>query len=184
MIKLALGVVLRCAMPDALSAMQIGNDTLPICREGVPALGAASIPNTTTAPYWKPCFGWRALPTEFGPWNTIYQRFRRRCRQGVCDDGWFARLTADLEPDLDTVMVDGTFVKVHQHGTGAPKGDAGTTPDDSRAAQAIGVSRGGLTTRIVAMVDKGGQLAGFGADAGEQLRTAFAARPAGRCADA
>ena len=38
-----------------------------------------------------------------------------------------------------------------------PKG----TPDDNRAAQAIGVSRGGLTTKIVAMVDKGGQLAGF-----------------------
>ena len=64
---------------------------------------------------------WRDLPTEFGPWNTIYQRFHRWCQDGVCDDGWFARLTADLEPDLDTVMVDGTFVKVHQHGTGAPK---------------------------------------------------------------
>ena len=42
-----------------------------------------------------------------------------------------------------------------------PKGDAGTTPDDRRAAQAIGVSRGGLTTRIVAMVDQGGPRAGF-----------------------
>ena len=104
---------------------------------------------------------WRDLPTEFGPWNTIYQRFHRWCQDGVFDDGWFARLTADLELDLDTVMVDGTFVKVHQHGTGAPKGDAGTTPDDSRAVQAVGVSRGGLTTKIVAMVDKGGQLAGF-----------------------
>ena len=68
---------------------------------------------------------WRDLPTEFGPWDTIYQRFRLQCQEGVCDDGWFARLTADLEPDLDTVMVDGTFVKVHQHGTSAPKGDAG-----------------------------------------------------------
>ena len=77
----------------------------------------------------------------------------------------------------------GTFVKVHKHGTGAPKGDAGTTPDARRAAQAVGVSRGGLTIKIVAMVDQGGQLAGFGADAREQLRTAFAARPAGRRAD-
>ena len=104
---------------------------------------------------------WRDLPTEFGPRNTIYQRFRRWCQQGVFDDGWFARLAADLELDLDTVMVDGTFVKVPQHGTGAPKGDARTTLDDSRAAQAIGVSRGGLTTKVVAMVDKGGQLAGL-----------------------
>ena len=79
----------------------------------------------------------------------------------MCDDGWFARLTADLEPDLDTVMVDGTFVKVPQHGMGVPKADAGTTPDDSWSAPAIGVSRGGLTTKIVAMVDKGGQRAGL-----------------------
>ena len=28
---------------------------------------------------------------------------------------------------LDVVMVDGTFVKVHQHGTGAPKEDAHRT---------------------------------------------------------
>ena len=161
MAKFVLEVVLQCAMPDALSAMKFGNGTLLICRKDVRALGAASIPNTTTAPYWKPCFGWLDLPTEFGPWDIIHRRFRRRCQEGVCDDGWFARLTADLELDLDTVMVDGTFVKVHQHGTGAPKGDAGTTPDDSRAVQAVGVSRGGLTTKIVAMVDKGGQLAGF-----------------------
>ena len=79
----------------------------------------------------------------------------------MCDDCWFARLTADLELDLDTVMVAGTFVKVHQHGTGAPKGDAGTTRDDNRAVQAVGVSRGGLTTRIVAMVDKGEPRAGL-----------------------
>ena len=92
---------------------------------------------------------------------TIGQRFRRRCQEGGCGDGGFARLTADLEPDLDTVMVAGTLVKVPQHGTGAPQAGAHTTPDDSRAAQAIGVSRGGLTTRIVAMVDQGGPRAGW-----------------------
>ena len=73
----------------------------------------------------------------------------------------FARLAADLELDLDTVMVDGTLVKVHQHGAGAPKADALTTPDASRAAEAIGVSREGLTAKIVALVDKAGRLAGF-----------------------
>lgn len=43
---------------------------------------------------------------------------------------------------MDTVMVDGALVKIHQHGTGAPKADALTVPDPSRAAQAIGVIRG------------------------------------------
>ena len=76
-------------------------------------------------------------------------------------DDWFARLAADLELDLDTMMVDGTLVKVHQHGAGASKADALTTHDASRAAEAIGVSRGDLTTRIVALVDKAGRLAGF-----------------------
>ena len=33
--------------------------------------------------------------------------------------------------NLDVVMVDGTFVKVHQHGTGAPKADAHPTSPKS-----------------------------------------------------
>ena len=66
------------------------------------------------------------------------------CQDGVFNDDRFARLTADLEPDLDTVMVEGAFVKARRHGARAPKDDALTTPDESRAAAAIGVSRGDL----------------------------------------
>ena len=42
------------------------------------------------------------------------------------------------------MIVDGTIVRVHQHGTGAKGG---------LKNQAIGRSRGGLTTKIVALVD-------------------------------
>ena len=66
------------------------------------------------------------------------------CQDGVFNDDRFARLTADLEPDLDTVMVEGAFVKARRHGARAPKDDVLTTPDESRAAAAIGVSRGDL----------------------------------------
>lgn len=61
---------------------------------------------------------WRDLPARYGRWGTIYQRFRRWTLQGV-----FARLLDSLNSVLDwrVVMVDGTFVKVHQHGIGAPK---------------------------------------------------------------
>ena len=66
---------------------------------------------------------WRDLPTEFGPCDTIYQRFRCRCQEGVCDDGWFARLTADLNWIWTPLWwLERTFVKAPQHGTGAPKG--------------------------------------------------------------
>ena len=67
---------------------------------------------------------WRDLPPEFGKWNPVYQRFRRWTKAGVFEQ-MFNRLAGELQ--LDTVMVDGTFVKVHQHGTGAPKGDAPAT---------------------------------------------------------
>lgn len=64
---------------------------------------------------------WRDLPPQFGKWGTVYQRFNRWVRSGVFD-AVFASLATQLR--LDVVMIDGTFVKVHQHGSGAPKGDA------------------------------------------------------------
>ena len=67
---------------------------------------------------------WRDLPPEFGKCDSIYQRCHRWCQKGIFEDDWFAQLSADLELELETVLVDGTFVKVHQHGTGAPKADA------------------------------------------------------------
>ena len=50
------------------------------------------------------------------------------------------------------MIVDGTIVRVHQHGTGAKGGTR---------SQAIGRSRGGLTTKIVALVDALGNLVRF-----------------------
>src|SRR5438034_10806668 len=28
---------------------------------------------------------WRNLPERFGPWQTVYDRFRKWCRTGLCD---------------------------------------------------------------------------------------------------
>ena len=51
---------------------------------------------------------------------------------------------------VGVLMVDGTIVPVHQDGTGARK--ALGTPED----QAIGISRGGRTTKILAACDENG----------------------------
>jgi len=90
---------------------------------------------------------WRDLPKDFGKWNSVFQRFRRWVRSGVFDQ-MFEALSADA--DFEYVIVDGTIVRVHQHGSGARGGTK---------TQAIGRSRGGLT--IVALVDALGNLVRF-----------------------
>ena len=52
-------------------------------------------------------------------------------------------------------MVDGTIMNVHQDGTGARKVHG--TPE----SQAIGYSRGGRTTKVLAASDENGQLINF-----------------------
>jgi putative transposase len=62
---------------------------------------------------------WRDLPSEFGNWNTAFQRFRRWATKGIYES-LFKTLSDD--PDFEYVMLDGTIVRVHQHGTGAKGG--------------------------------------------------------------
>ncbi len=63
---------------------------------------------------------WRDLSPYFGKWSTVYRAFNRWCRRGVF---LLFLLSMARELDLRVLLVDGTFAKVHQHGTGAPKGD-------------------------------------------------------------
>jgi transposase len=83
---------------------------------------------------------WRDLPKQFGKWNSVFVRYRDWGKAGV-----FKRLfdAASDEPDMEYAMVDATIVKVHRHGQ-----DAKGTQN-----QAIGKSKGGMTTKILALVD-------------------------------
>lgn len=92
---------------------------------------------------------WRDLPPRFGKWGTVWKRFRR-CSEKDVFERVFQALSGD--PDFEYALIDGTLVKVHRHGTGARAGTHN---------QAIGKSRGGLTTKIVALVDALGNLARF-----------------------
>ena len=62
---------------------------------------------------------WRDLPDDFGLWNTVFRRFRRWSQNGIFEN-IFNALSGD--PDFEYAIVDGTIVRVHQHGAGAKGG--------------------------------------------------------------
>ncbi|TLS39438.1 IS5 family transposase [Streptomyces montanus] len=91
---------------------------------------------------------WRDLPARYGPWKTVYTRFRRYALDGV-----FTRALQQIQAQSDAagdidwlVQIDSTVVRAHQHAaaTGRKGGSSGDEPDD----HALGRSRGGLTTKI------------------------------------
>jgi transposase len=70
---------------------------------------------------------WRDLPERYGPWQTVYSRFRRWQARGIWD-----RVLATLQAEGDAAgrldwhlhFVDGSTVRAHQHAAGAKKGAA------------------------------------------------------------
>ena len=62
---------------------------------------------------------WRDLPPEFGAWQTVYKRFWQWANSGIWDEV-LAKLSKDADPEA--IMIDGSFVKLHQHVTGAKRG--------------------------------------------------------------
>ena len=64
---------------------------------------------------------WRDLPTEFGRWDAVYNRFRRWVTSGGLRR-LFEGMTADPQfGDVRRVLVDSTIVRAHQHAAGAPR---------------------------------------------------------------
>ena len=73
---------------------------------------------------------WRGLPEAFGSWNSVFRRFRRWAQAGIFER-LFQLLSGD--PDFEYALIDGTIIRVHQHGTGA-KGGLVIRRSDARAA--------------------------------------------------
>jgi transposase len=70
---------------------------------------------------------WRDVPTEFGPWQTIWKRHRRYSGDGTWDRILAELLTvADARGEVDwSVSVDSTVNRAHQHGTNLPRTTGG-----------------------------------------------------------
>ena len=64
---------------------------------------------------------WRAMPAEFGPWNSLWRRFDRLSRAGVFED--FFAILADLSESAHLVqMFDSTVISAHVSAAGAKGG--------------------------------------------------------------
>ena len=61
---------------------------------------------------------WRALPAEFGNWNTIWKRFWRLSQSGVFE-AFFEALAAMSETAHLVQMFDSTVVRAHVSAAGA-----------------------------------------------------------------
>jgi transposase len=62
---------------------------------------------------------WRDLPSEFGRWEAIYNRFRRWAASGGLRRLFESLTAAPQFGDLRRVRIDGTVVRAHQHAAGA-----------------------------------------------------------------
>jgi transposase len=62
---------------------------------------------------------WRDLPEEYGPWNSVYSRFRLWIEKGVWQKV-FDELSKDK--DMENIMIDGSYIRIHQHAAGARGG--------------------------------------------------------------
>lgn len=88
---------------------------------------------------------WRDLPGRFGPWSSVYTRWRRWCQCGL-----WAKMLAVLARRATGVLrfLDASHIKVHQ--------DA-SNPAGGQQNQAIGRTKGGLNTKLTAWVDGSGR---------------------------
>ena len=83
---------------------------------------------------------WRELPEAYGPWQSVYARFAKWRDDGTLE-AIFRALSADA--DMENLSLDSTCIKVHESANGGGK----------TADKAVGRTRGGLNTKLHAIVD-------------------------------
>jgi len=90
---------------------------------------------------------WRALPKEYGNWNTVWKRFERLSKAGVFEA--FFDALASMSPSAHLIqMFDSTIVRAHVSAAGA-KGGKTARPSVARVA---GSRRKSTQKQIVAEI--------------------------------
>ncbi|MBC6411623.1 MAG: IS5 family transposase [Hyphomonadaceae bacterium] len=90
---------------------------------------------------------WRDAPSEYGPYKTLYNRFKRWSKRGI-----FSKIFNDLSAEggpPGVFMIDSTYIKVHR--TACSLGEGGDTP------RHIGRTKGGLNSKIHVITDERGR---------------------------
>jgi transposase len=62
---------------------------------------------------------WRDLPSEFGAWDAVYNRFRRWVASGGLRALFEAMTASPQFGAVRRVFIDSTIVRAHQHAAGA-----------------------------------------------------------------
>ena len=62
---------------------------------------------------------WRDLPERYGPYSSVYSRFRKWIDDGILDNIF---RVLSLESELYELSIDASIVQAHQHSAGAKNG--------------------------------------------------------------
>ncbi|MFD3954795.1 MULTISPECIES: IS5 family transposase [Streptomyces] len=112
---------------------------------------------------------WWDIPVEYGPWNRVYDLFRR-----------WQRILTRLQSLADAkgaivwdLSVDSTVCRAHQHAAGARRqGDLQKEPPGGIFSEphnhGLGRSRGGFTTKLHLAVEQGQKLMSIVVTAGQR----------------
>ena len=114
---------------------------LPNKSRGVPRVDDRRVLNGI---FWRLRTGapWADIPSRYGPHTTCVNRFNRWRKAGVWD---YLLAAVSKAHDGDIQMIDSSSIRLHQHAANGKK--------KQTRSRCMGRSRGGLTTKIHALVD-------------------------------
>lgn len=110
-----------------MARFDVTNAEWDLIEPFVPVAGTGPLPRRTRDQFngvlwrFRTGSGWREVPERYGPWSTVYSRFRGWALAGVFQglmDGLIAEAAARGQVGLELVSVDSTIVRAHHESAG------------------------------------------------------------------